>query len=111
MCRALATESIELRIFLQKVLQGGKYIYIFFVFVCLSTQHFFHGLFETVTSVIYYCCLFFRAEAEVLRIQADAETSQQELDKLGFNDWVRFYIFAKFVTTSLEGEVHCPFNS
>ncbi|XP_055710366.1 protein spire isoform X3 [Phlebotomus papatasi] len=47
-CRALATESIELRIFLQKVLQG---------------------------------------EAEVLRIQADAETSQQELDKLGFNDW------------------------
>ncbi|GAB0100143.1 Protein spire [Sergentomyia squamirostris] len=52
-CRALATESIELRIFLQKVLQG---------------------------------------EAEVLRIQADAETSQQELDKLGFNDWARFWM-------------------
>ncbi|XP_059609442.1 protein spire isoform X2 [Phlebotomus argentipes] len=52
-CRALATESIELRIFLQKVLQG---------------------------------------ESESLRIQADAETSQQELDKLGFNDWARFWM-------------------
>ncbi|XP_055681316.1 protein spire isoform X2 [Lutzomyia longipalpis] len=52
-CRALATESLELRIFLQKVLQG---------------------------------------EAEALRIQADAETSQQELDKLGFNDWARFWM-------------------
>lgn len=52
-CRALATESAELIVFINKVLHG---------------------------------------ETESLRIKADAETSCQELEKLGFNDWARFWM-------------------
>ncbi|CAD7079614.1 unnamed protein product [Hermetia illucens] len=52
-CRALATESLELRVFLQKV---------------------FHG------------------DTESLRLKADAQTSKQELAKLGFSDWARFWM-------------------
>lgn len=38
----------------------------------------------------------FDGGAETLRIKADAQTSKQELEKLGFNDWVRvIYIFVK----------------
>jgi spire len=50
-CRALATESSELRLFLTKV---------------------------------------FTNDAEQLRIEADAQSSAQELKKLAFNDWVSF---------------------
>ncbi|KAL7043725.1 hypothetical protein ACKWTF_001640 [Chironomus riparius] len=52
-CRALATESIELRVFLSKV---------------------------------------FTNDTEALRIKADAESSKQELAKLKFSDWARFWM-------------------
>ncbi|XP_070497035.1 protein spire isoform X3 [Chironomus tepperi] len=52
-CRALATESIELRVFLSKVLTN---------------------------------------DTEALRIKADAQSSRQELAKLKFTDWARFWM-------------------
>ncbi|XP_067623621.1 protein spire isoform X2 [Eurosta solidaginis] len=52
-CRALVTEAIELRIFLQQVLNDG---------------------------------------ADNLHLKADSQTSKQELAKLGFNDWARFWV-------------------
>ncbi|KAM7353726.1 spire type actin nucleation factor isoform 2-T2 [Cochliomyia hominivorax] len=52
-CRALVTETLELRIFLQQVLNQG---------------------------------------ADNLHLKADSQTSQQELAKLGFNDWARFWV-------------------
>ncbi|XP_055916188.1 protein spire isoform X2 [Eupeodes corollae] len=52
-CRALVTEALELRIFLQKV---------------------------------------FNDDTESLRIKADSQTSKQELAKLGFSDWARFWV-------------------
>ncbi|CRL00687.1 CLUMA_CG013946, isoform A, partial [Clunio marinus] len=52
-CRALATESSELRVFLTKV---------------------------------------FTNDAESLRIKADAQSSRQELAKLAFSDWARFWM-------------------
>ncbi|XP_055836744.1 protein spire isoform X2 [Episyrphus balteatus] len=52
-CRALVTEALELRIFLQKVFNG---------------------------------------DTESLRIKADSQTSKQELAKLGFSDWARFWV-------------------
>ncbi|CAO1351621.1 unnamed protein product [Diamesa tonsa] len=52
-CRALATESSELRIFLSRV---------------------------------------FTNDAEALRIKADAQSSRQELAKLEFSDWARFWM-------------------
>ncbi|XP_054743769.1 protein spire isoform X1 [Anastrepha obliqua] len=52
-CRALVTEAIELRIFLQQVLNDG---------------------------------------ADNLHLEADSQTSKQELAKLGFNDWARFWV-------------------
>lgn len=52
-CRALTTESIELRVFLSKV---------------------------------------FTNDAEALRIKADAQSSRQELAKLDFRDWARFWM-------------------
>ncbi|XP_050321656.1 protein spire isoform X2 [Bactrocera neohumeralis] len=52
-CRALVTETIELRIFLQQVLNDG---------------------------------------ADNLHLEAGSQTSKQELAKLGFNDWARFWV-------------------
>lgn len=52
-CRALAMECLELRIFLQKVLRG---------------------------------------DTENLRINADVQSSRQELQNLGFSDWVSSYL-------------------
>ncbi|XP_004530284.1 protein spire isoform X3 [Ceratitis capitata] len=52
-CRALVTEAIELRIFLQQVLNDG---------------------------------------ADNLHLDAGSQTSKQELAKLGFNDWARFWV-------------------
>ncbi|XP_036329470.1 protein spire-like [Rhagoletis pomonella] len=52
-CRALVTEAIELRIFLQQVLNDG---------------------------------------ADNLHLEVDSQTSKQELAKLGFNDWARFWV-------------------
>ncbi|XP_037811327.1 protein spire isoform X2 [Lucilia sericata] len=52
-CRALVTETLELRIFLQQVLNQG---------------------------------------ADNLHLKVDSQTSQQELAKLGFNDWARFWV-------------------
>lgn len=34
----------------------------------------------------------FNGDTESLRIKADSQTSKQELDKLGFNDWARFWV-------------------
>lgn len=34
----------------------------------------------------------FQGDTEALRIKADTQTSKQELDKLGFSDWARFWV-------------------
>ncbi|EDW77370.1 uncharacterized protein Dwil_GK18263, isoform A [Drosophila willistoni] len=53
-CRALVTETIELRIFLQQVLNNGA--------------------------------------AKLIKASESSQTTQQELAKLGFNDWARFWV-------------------